>query len=128
MCRPAAGDVGAGHVGEARIETDEANQVVRDVNGNARGGWRLPQIDAPLASFAGSGTARENTDRARASCALTGVMTPLPASRLKEIYRSRADFIAQFDQAVDLAISARRLTAEDGAQLKDPAKRVVPAF
>src|SRR5690606_7987881 len=35
-----------------RIDTDAARVPLRDENGNAQGGWRLPQIDVPLAAYA----------------------------------------------------------------------------
>jgi hypothetical protein len=112
----------------ARIQTDADGQVVRDANGNALGGWRLPQIDLPLAAYAGSGTPREDSERARSSCALTGVMRPFDAAKLKELYRNRAEYLRQFNAAVDLAVTERRLTAADGDALKAPAVRTMPAF
>ena len=47
---------------------------------------------------------------------------------VKELYKNRAGYIGQFESLVDLAVSERRLTAEDGAQLKNPAVRILPAF
>ncbi len=111
-----------------RIETDAGHQPVRDANGNALGGWRLPQIDLPLAAYAGSGTAREDTDRGRSACALTGVKQPFDAGMLKSLYGTRAQYLQFFGAAVDQAVAERRLTAEDGAILKAPAARNVPAF
>jgi hypothetical protein len=111
-----------------RIQTDAQHQVVRDANGNALGGWRLPQLDVPLAGYAGSGTPRENSDRARSSCALTGVKTPFPAATLKALYRDRAEYLRQFRTAVEQAVAERRLTIEDGEALKSTAARTLPAF
>src|SRR5690606_29351945 len=108
-----------------RIETDAGHQPVRDANGNALGGWRLPQIDLPLAAYAGSGTAREDTDRGRSACALTGVKQPFDAGMLKSLYGTRAQYLQLFGAAVDQAVAERRLTAEDGAILKAPAARNV---
>ena len=110
------------------IQTDDAGGAVRDANGNALGGWRLPHIDLPVAAYSGSGTPRENSDRARSSCALTGVMQPYDAAKLKDLYRSRADYLRQFTAAVDLAVSERRLTKEDGEGLKASSARTIPAF
>jgi hypothetical protein len=111
-----------------RIQTDDGGGVVRDANGNALGGWRLPHIDLPVAAYSGSGTPREDSDRARSSCALTGVMQPFDAGKLKDLYRSRADYLRQFSAAVDLAVTERRLTNEDGEALKAASVRAIPAF
>lgn len=111
-----------------RIQTDATHQPVRDANGNALGGWRLPHLDLPLAAYAGSGTAREDNDRGRAACGLTGVKRPFDAELLKSLYGTRAQYLQLFRTAVEQAVAERRLTAADGEALKSPAARVVPAF
>lgn len=111
-----------------RIETGADHQPLRDANGNASGGWRLPQIDLPLAAYSGTATPRDASDRARAACALTGVKQPFTTARLKEMYGSRAAYLERFRAAVDVAVAERRLTADDGAQLKTSIAREVPAF
>jgi hypothetical protein len=111
-----------------RIETDAQHQAVRDELGNALGGWRLPQIEVPLAAFKGSGTPREDTDRARTACGLTGVMQPFSAAQLKELYGSRTAYLERFRAAIDAAVAERRLTEADATSLKATAARAVPAF
>lgn len=111
-----------------RIETDASHQPVRDALGNALGGWRLPQIEVPLAAFAGSGTPREDTDRARAACALTGVRQPFSPDQLRELYGSRTAWLERYRGAIDAAVADRRLTAEDAQALKAAAARAAPAF
>lgn len=111
-----------------RIHTDAAGQVVRDASGNALGGWRLPQIEVPLAAYAGSGTPRDSSDRARAACALTGVRQPFTTAQLRELHGSRAEWLARFRAAVDEAVAQRRVTAADAETLKATAARAVPAF
>lgn len=111
-----------------RILTDAAHRPVRDANGNAQGGFRLPQLDLPLAAYAGNGTPREDTDRARSLCALTGTMQPFDAALLRVHYRSRNDYLRLFRAAVDQAVAERRLTAADGEALKAAAPRVIPVF
>ncbi len=111
-----------------RIETDAGNQALRDERGNALGGWRLPQIEVPLAAYAGTGTPREDTDRARAACALTGVRTPFTTAQLREMYGSRAMWLTQFGAAIDAAVAERRITPADAESLKANAARAVPAF
>jgi hypothetical protein len=111
-----------------RIQVDADGRVVRDANGNALGGWRLPQIELPLAAYSGSGTPREPSERARHACARTGVMQPFDPAQLKDLYRNRAEYLRQFNAAVDVAVAERRLTKEDGEALKAPAARTMPAF
>jgi hypothetical protein len=113
---------------QPRIETDATGQPVRDELGNARGGWRLPQIEAPLAAYAGSGTPREATDRARTACSLTGVRKPFTTARLRELYGSRAAWLERFRAAVDAAVADRRMTPADAESVKTTAARAVPAF
>lgn len=111
-----------------RIEVDAANRPLRDAAGNAAGGWRLPQLDLPLARYAGQATPRDASERAAKACALTGAMQPFDAARLKALYRSRAEYQQQFRAAVDQAVLERRLVPEDGAALKLPTGLAVPAF
>jgi hypothetical protein len=111
-----------------RIQTDAGHLPLRDANGNVLGGWRLPHLDLPLAAWSGSGTPREDSERARTACALTGVKQSFDTARLKEMYRSRADYLRQFEAAVDQAVTERRLAPADGDALKQPAARIVPAF
>lgn len=110
-----------------RIETD-AGQTLRDANGNALGGWRLPQLDLPVATYVGHGTARDPDARSNAACAVTGVKQAFDASRLRTLYRDRAQYLAQFRTSLDQAVAERRLVKEDADALKLPQARIAPAF
>lgn len=112
---------------EPVIETAEG-KVVRDATGNAQGGWRLPQIDVPVAAWSGSSTPRANDARSQQVCALTGAKQPLTAAALKTRYRNRAEYLRRFGATVDSALQARRITAEDAAAMKASAANGVPAF
>lgn len=109
-----------------RIEVDARGAPVLDQLGNARGGWRLPQIEVPLASYSGRSTPKQND--ARSLCELTGSMRRFEAPRLKTLYRDRSGYIERFNAAVDQAVEEGRLVKEDAAALKAPAVRVLPAF
>lgn len=113
---------------EPRIETDERGEAVRDSSGNVRGGWRLPQIVVPLATWRGSSTPRASDARSQRTCALTGAKQPLTAAALKARYRNRSEYLKLFSAAVDTAAQARRLTTEDAAALKAGAGNGVPPF
>jgi hypothetical protein len=111
-----------------RIETLPDNGARRDEAGNASGGWRLPQLELPLARYASRSTPREPGARATAACALTGAKEPFDAAKLKGLYRDRAGYLTQFRAAVDRAVQERRLTAEDGEALKAPQGVAISAF
>lgn len=112
----------------ARILLDESGAPLRDANGNAVGGWRLPQLDLPLARYGGRSTPRDNSARAASVCALTGTREPLAAARLKALYTSRAEYLKRFGEAVDLAVQERRLVKEDGESLKGRGPGALPQF
>jgi hypothetical protein len=99
---------------------------VIDRQGNAQGGWRLPQIDVPLASYAGHSTAERSN--AHAVCESTGSMRRFDTARLKALYKDRNEYIKRFDAAVDQAVGDGRLVKEDAVALKAPAVRTLPAF
>jgi hypothetical protein len=109
-----------------RIEIDARGDAVADRQGNAQGGWRLPQIDVPLASYAGHSTPERSN--ARAVCESTGSMRRFDTARLKALYKDRNEYIKRFDAAVDQAVADGRLVKEDAAALKTPAVRTLPAF
>jgi hypothetical protein len=111
-----------------RIETDAAGEVLRDALGNARGGWRLPYSDVPLAVYTGRSTPRSDDARARSLCALTGAMQRLDAPTLKARYGTRAEYLRRFGLAVDEAVKQRRVLPEDAVAMKQGAARTAPAF
>jgi hypothetical protein len=111
-----------------RIETLPDNGPRRDEAGNASGGWRLPQLEVPLARYAGRSTPRDASERATTACALTGAKEPFDAAKLKSHYRDRAGYLQRFRAAVDRAVQERRLVAEDGEALKGAQGPVPPAF
>jgi hypothetical protein len=111
-----------------RIETLADGGPRRDENGNASGGWRLPQLDAPLAVYSPRSTPRDPADRTVAGCAATGSKQPLGPAKLKALYRDRAGYLKQFRAAVDRAVNERRLVREDGEALKTLKIQDLPAF
>lgn len=113
---------------EPRIATDADGKAQRDAAGNVLGGFRLPQLDVPLAAYRGASTPRSDDERARRVCALTGAMQKLGAAQLKAQYKTRAEFLRRFGAAVDEAERARRLVTEDAAAIKAAAARATPAF
>jgi hypothetical protein len=111
-----------------RIETNSRGEPVLDGLGNAQGGWRLPQLDVPLASYSGRSTPSRNDAQSRAMCEATGSMRRYDAPTLKSLYKDRNEYIKRFNAAVDQAVEEGRLVKEDAAALKDPAVRTLAAF
>ncbi len=106
---------------EPRIETDSSGMPLRDDSGNVRGGWRLPQIELPLAVYA-------NDAASHYPCSLAGSVQRYDGSKLKQLHGSRGEYLRRFQAAVDAAVQARRLTPEDAAALKASLAKAVPAF
>jgi len=119
---------GEAMVSVPRIEVDARGEPRLDRQGNVLGGWRLPQIDVPLAAYAGRSTPRQNDALTRATCEQTGSMRRYDVARLKGLYKDRNAYIEKFNAAVDLAVEQGTLVSEDGAALKAPAVRTLPAF
>jgi hypothetical protein len=111
-----------------RFAVDAAGAIVRDTNGNAAGGWRLPQIEVPVARYAGHSTPRASHSHSQSVCARTGAMLAFDAAQLKLMYRDRAQYLRRFDAAVEQAVTNRLLLKEDADALKNPAARALPAF
>jgi hypothetical protein len=111
-----------------RIEADGSMAPQVDASGNARGGWRLPQIDVPVARYAGRSTPADGSDRARRVCELTGSMQRFDGARLKALYRDRNEYLRRFNAAVEQAVLERRLVRVDADALKLSAARATQAF
>jgi hypothetical protein len=79
--------------------------LVRDANGNAIGGLRLPTMTVPVASYFGS------------TCALFGTSGPLLPNQLTTLYPTHADYVAQMVTATQVAIRDRYMTKPDGVDL-----------
>lgn len=98
----------------------EPPQVVRDGHGIARGGIRLPQVEAPLAK-------NSAIPRGEGIFALLGgSCEPFPADKVRELYGDEATFIARFEAAAHDAVDAGVLMPRDVPVLVAEAKRLWP--
>ncbi|MBM3779510.1 MAG: hypothetical protein FJW23_14945 [Acidimicrobiia bacterium] len=89
------------------IETRDltaADPVVRDRHGNARGGIRLPQVEAPTARL--DGLRNEAATQGGGFCGLYGHTVPLAPATLRALYPTHDAFVAQFTRAVDAIVAA----------------------
>ena len=84
--------------------------IVRDADGNAVGGLRLPAVDVPTARYTGESTASDY-------CALTGTTAPFSAASLAQRYPTTQAYADAVAAAADAAVKAGHLLAEDAAQI-----------
>ncbi|MEV0358854.1 alpha/beta hydrolase domain-containing protein [Nocardia sp. NPDC050697] len=79
--------------------------LVRDADGNAAGGLRLPPMNVPVAAYHGS------------ACVAAGTTTPFTPERLRQLYPTHADYIQRMADAITEAVDQRFLTPADGRDL-----------
>jgi hypothetical protein len=102
----------------ARLEVEAASApaFVLDAVGNVKGGVRTPAVDAPVDILSGM-----PVEGSSLVCLLMGSTTPLDADRLAELYSSRDDYLAAYEQAADEMIAAGFALDDDRDQLLDEA-------
>lgn len=83
--------------------------IRRDADGNALGGVRLPDLDAPLAAYGPSNTGGEVVG----ACLLLGSTTAFGSARIRWLYPTRQDYVTAFTQAADRAVAAGHLLPAD---------------
>jgi hypothetical protein len=100
--------------------------IVRDAHGNAKGGIRLPEVEAPTATVDGGANtmAQESTTPggARNFCFLFGRTTLFDAATLKSLYATHDAFVRQFGIAVDALVKDGYWLAAEGAVAKKAAQ------
>lgn len=75
--------------------------IVRDSNGIAVGGIRLPRVAVPTALNTGENLPPDTTNPLNASCVLYGTHIPFDAAKLKAIYPSRAGYLREVRRVVE---------------------------
>lgn len=91
-------------------------RIKRDELGNALGGYRLPDLDVPVARHSAF---RRDKDRPT----LTGVTEPLTAADLEARYGDRDRYVGLVEQAVQRAMGDGRLLPADAARAVDAARQ-----
>ncbi len=87
--------------------TGEPADAVRDENGIARGGVRLPQAEVPVACNSAIPLAPTR------GLLLRGSNRPFDAKELAALYRDEADYLAKFEQAAGRAVQAGVMLPRD---------------
>lgn len=100
------------------LRTTSVSPVVfaKDANGNALGGVRSPQVDAPVAALGGVGNSP-------ATCVLFGTTVPFTAAQLAGLYKNHGQFVAQWSRAVADSVVHGFLLPSDAAELENAAVR-----
>ena len=93
----------------------EPPTIARDAHGNALGGVRTPQLDAPIATLRGDGQSGSIL------CLLFGTTARFDAATLAELYPDHAAYVAAFNAAADQAVQAGFIVAADAELMKTAA-------
>lgn len=93
-----------------RMERDEDGDLVRDEDGHALGGIRLPYIEVPVAL---------NTSE---ECPLFGHYEPFPSHEIVERYPTHDDYVTQVQAAAEEAVEAGFLLPADARIIVDEAR------
>jgi hypothetical protein len=98
-----------------RLEVSTASGkavMVRDADGNAVGGIRLPQVTVPVATLTGEPGPTGGT-----ICLLLGQTVPFTPARLAQLYPSADAYLAAYTTATDEIIASGFVVADDRAQV-----------
>ncbi len=100
------------------LATTQSSPVVfqDDSHGNALGGVRSPQVDAPIATLGGTG----NTP---AFCTLFGTTVPFSSSQLTGLYPNHSTFVFKWDLSTLKDLFAGYLVPADAVELMNSAAR-----
>jgi hypothetical protein len=98
-------------------------EILRDEFGNAKGGIRSPYVDVPTARYIASAPDPDGNNRVRR---MLGLQEPFPTEKLRELYKTRDNYLQRFDAGIDRMVSGGWLLAEDAQTLKDEEARMPP--
>jgi hypothetical protein len=91
--------------------------IERDEFGNALGGIRLPQLEAPTATLSGE------PGGGPGFCSLFGFTAAFDATQLSSLYSTNGAYVAKFEKAADRDVQQGFLLAADAKEAKDAARR-----
>jgi hypothetical protein len=97
-----------------------ADPVVRDGFGNAKGGIRLPELEAPAATITGlpNTAPPDAVPLFQSFCRLFGQTHPFSAGQLATLYPTHHDYLERYRDAVDSAVAKGFVLRPDGDVLK----------
>jgi hypothetical protein len=94
------------------LERDSSGGLVRDAEGNAKGGLRLPEISVPTARHSGESTGT-------GYCGLTGATVPFTPAQLAKRYPTSEAYVTALTAAIHNAVEAGFLLSDDATELLD---------
>ena len=99
-----------------RDEQNDGSRMALDENGNPRGGIRSPYVDVPVVKYAirppavtpvvpsaSAYIAAGGGQAARQMCGLGGAQTPFDAAKLKQLYKTKKNYVAHGREAAERA-------------------------
>jgi len=109
-----------------RIQRNSIGFVKSDDLGNAQGGLRLPELDAPVAQYGMYSNFPTNSlsQRARYACVAGGSTNPLDADVLHARYASSQAYVEAYTRAADKLLKEGFLRPADHAALIEQATAV----
>jgi hypothetical protein len=87
--------------------------IRRDGHGNALGGIRTPEVEAPVAALSGNAPAGSSV-----TCGLFGSTVPFDQATLTSLYPTHAAYVSRFQAAAQQAVRAGFLLPADAAALE----------
>jgi hypothetical protein len=96
---------------------------VRDSFGNAKGGVRLPEVEAPTATIDGTrNDVAKPAPGAQNFCFLFGQTVPFDRAKLASLYPSHDAFVKRFTAAVDALEKTGYLLAPEAEEARKAAR------
>jgi hypothetical protein len=95
---------------------DTNSLIARDEMGNAMGGIRTPELDAPVGSYYGTSPCNPGT-----LGFLAGLYVPFEAATLSKLYRTHGAYVAKVTASVNQAVADGFMLQEDAQTLIDEA-------
>ena len=105
---------------QPRIEFEDSGSIVRDDDGLAKGGIRLPQVEVPL------GINNAIPLKSDIFAYLGGSSRPFPREEVLARYVDRSSFLKAFESAAELAVEEGVLRPREVARLTKEASDVWP--
>jgi Alpha/beta hydrolase domain len=100
------------------VRSPDGSAIARDEHGNALGGIRWPELDAPLATHRG-----EPDPEGWYPFGL-GNSTPFTADTVRSLYADRAAWLARYEAAVGHLIETKVIVAADAAEMLERAQAI----
>lgn len=97
-----------------RMKRNWLGSLMKDANDNVVGGLRLPEIEAPIATYGNANFTKGSLAFLDLFACIAGGYTEyFDKAKLKTLYPTHADYVAKFKKAADAALAAGHILPED---------------